>query len=326
MKHSRAAALGLAVLLAAPAAARAQETSTPEQIVNTMNKIWGQHPGIRANHAKGVVLEGSFKPSAEATKLSKAALFAGAEVPATVRFSDSTGLPTLPDGAKEARPHGLSAKFKLADGTEVDMVLNTLPLFPVATGEEFRDLLVAISQSGPDVPSPKPVETFAGAHPAVGAAFGGLTTPKSFATEAYNGVNAFVFVDAAGKRQAFRWRVEPVAGIDTFSGEDSARQPPDFLREEIAARVAKAPVAFRFLAQLAEPGDPTNDATKPWPKERKRIEMGTLTLTKAVPDSASAEKALLFMPNNLTDGLEVSDDPLIDTRVQAYAVSFGRRQ
>ena len=42
-------------------------------------------------------------------------------------------------------------------------------------------------------------------------------------------------------------------------------------------------------------------------------------------DSASAEKELLFMPNALTDGIEVSDDPLIDARVQAYAVSFSRR-
>ncbi len=325
MKHSRAVALGLALLLVAPVA-QAQEGGTPEQIVDTMNKLWGKHPGFRANHAKGIVLEGSFTPAPGAAKLSKAALFAGPAIPVTVRFSDATGLPTLPDGVKDARPYGLSAKFKLADGTEVDTVLNTLPTFPVATGEAFRDLLVAVSQSGPDVPSPKPIETFIAAHPSVPAALGGLTTPKSYATQAYNGVNAFVFVDGAGKRQAFRWRVEPVAGTDVFGGDEAAQQPPNFLRDEIVARVGQAPVAFRFLAQLAEPGDPTNDATKPWPKERKMVEMGTLTLTKAVPDSAAAEKALLFMPNNLTDGLEVSDDPLIDTRVQSYAVSFGRRQ
>lgn len=320
-----AAALGLA-LLAAPGAGFAQEATTAEQTVNAMNKIWGSHPGLRANHAKGVVLEGHFTPTPDAAKLSKASLFAGPAVPVTVRFSDATGLPTIADGAKDAQPHGLSAKFKLADGSEVDMVLNSLSQFPVATGEEFRDLLVAISQSGPDVPSPKPVEKFAAAHPSIGEALAPLTTPESFATQVYNGVNAFVFVDAADKRQAFRWRVEPVAGLATLSPEEAAKRPPNVLQEEIVARVGKAPVAFRFLAQLAEPGDPTGDATKPWPKERRTVEMGTLTLTKAVPDSASAEKALLFMPSALTDGIEVSDDPLIDARVQAYAVSFGRRQ
>jgi catalase len=95
--------------------------------------------------------------------------------------------------------------------------------------------------------------------------------------------------------------------------------------EEIGPRLAKESVSFRMLAQLAEPGDPTNDATKPWPDARKTVDLGTLTVAKAVPDSAEAEKALLFMPNALTDGIEVSDDPLIDARVQAYAISFGRR-
>lgn len=117
-----------------------------------------------------------------------------------------------------------------------------------------------------------------------------------------------------------------MAGLATLGPEEAAKRPPNVLQEEIAGRVAKQPVAFRFLARLAEPGDPTGDATKPWPKKRRTVEMGTLTLSKAVPDSASAEKALLFMPNALTDGIEVSDDPLIDARVQAYAVSFGRRQ
>jgi catalase len=95
--------------------------------------------------------------------------------------------------------------------------------------------------------------------------------------------------------------------------------------DEIGPRIAKAPVVFRVLAQLAQPGDPTNDATKPWPEDRPTADLGTLTLTKAVPDSLNAEKPLLFMPNALPDGIEVSDDPLIDARVQAYAVSFSRR-
>jgi catalase len=95
--------------------------------------------------------------------------------------------------------------------------------------------------------------------------------------------------------------------------------------EEIGPRLAKEPATFRVLAQLAEPGDPTNDATKPWPDDRKSVDLGALTVSKAVADSASAEKALLFMPNALTDGIEMSDDPLVNARVEAYAVSFGRR-
>ena len=50
-----------------------------------------------------------------------------------------------------------------------------------------------------------------------------------------------------------------------------------------------------------------------------------LTLTKADPDSAAAEKKLLFLPTAVTDGISPSDDPLILLRTEAYIISFARR-
>ncbi|MGU3667795.1 catalase family peroxidase [Methylobacterium sp. A49B] len=320
-----AVTLSATLALAAGVPAAAQEASTAEQTIDVMNTLFGKHPGARANHAKGVVAEGSFTPSAEAARISKASLFKGPAVPVTIRFSDATGVPTIPDGAANANPHGMALKFKLSDGSDMDVVTNALKYFPVATGEEFRDLLKAVADSGPNAAHPTALERFASAHPAAATAGGTAKTPSSLARQTYNGVNAFIFVDAAGKRQPFRFRIEPVQGEEILSSEDAAKRDPNYLMTEIGPRLAKEPAKFRVLAQLAEPGDPTNDATKPWPDDRKTIDLGTLTVSKAVPDSAEAEKALLFMPNNLTDGIEVSDDPLIDARVQAYAVSFSRR-
>jgi catalase len=317
--------LGAALMLAAPAALAQDASSTAEQTIATMTKIFGDHPGKRSNHAKGVVVEGSFTPSAEARTLSKASVFSGAAVPVTVRFSDATGLPQIPDGAPEANPHGLSVKFKPADGAEMDIVTNSLKFFPVATGEEFRDLLVAITRSGPDAQKPTPVEQFMAAHPAAPKALGTAKTPSSFGRQVYNGVNAFVLVDAAGKRTPFRYRIVPVAGEEILSADDAKAKGSNYLVEEMPAHLAKEPVSFRVLAQIAQPGDSTKDSTIPWPEERRLVDLGTLTLTKAVQDSQAVEKTLLFMPNNLPDGVEVSDDPLIDARVQAYAISFGRR-
>ncbi|MEE7477278.1 catalase family peroxidase [Methylobacterium hispanicum] len=328
-KIARALATGVALALAVGSAASAQDASndasTAEQTIDVMNKLFGKHPGFRANHAKGVVAEGSFTPSPEAAKISKASLFQGPAVPVTVRFSDATGVPTIPDGAANANPHGMALKFKLADDTEMDVVVNALKYFPVATGEEFRDLLKAVSESGPDAPRPTALEKFTASHPAAATAGKTAQTPSSFARQTYNGVNAFVFVDKDGKRQAFRYRFVPVEGEEILPPEEAAKRDPGYLMAEIGPRLAKEPARFRVLAQLAEAGDPTNDATKPWPDDRRTIDLGTLTVAKAVPDSREAEKALLFMPNALTDGIEVSDDPLIDARVQAYAVSFGRR-
>lgn len=326
MPRSRSGfALLLSTALTVAAPALAQEASTAEQTIDVMNTLFGKHPGARANHAKGVVAEGSFTPSPEAAKISKASLFQGPAVPVTVRFSDATGVPTIPDGAADANPHGLALKFKLSDGSEMDVVTNSLKYFPVATGEEFRDLLKAVADSGPNAAHPTALERFAAAHPAAATAGGTAKTPSSLARQTYNGVNAFILVDAAGKRQPFRFRFVPVEGEEILAPEEAAKRDPNFLMAEIGPRVAKTPAKFRMLAQLAEPGDPTNDATKPWPDDRKTVDLGTVTVSKVVPDSAEAEKALLFMPNNLTDGIEVSDDPLIDARVQAYAVSFSRR-
>jgi catalase len=315
----------LVTVLFAVAPSWAQDANTPEQLVDTMNTLWGKHSGIRANHAKGVVTEGSFTPSPVASGLSKATIFAGKPVPVTVRFSDATGLPTLPDGSDGANPHGMSMKFQPADGDPVDVVTNSLPFFPVATGEDFLALLQAVAASGPDAPKPTKVEQFVSTHPSVVKASAGVSTPTSFAREVYNGVNAFILVNVAGARQPFRFQFQPVAGAEHLAAADAAKQPPNFLVDELPQRLAKAPVVFRVMAQLANPGDQTSDPSQPWPADRRMVDLGTITITKAAADNTAAEKELVFWPNRLEDGIEVSDDPMITTRFQAYVISFGRR-
>ena len=305
--------------------ARAADGTTAEQTVAAMNTLWGSHAGLRANHAKGIVAEGRFTATPEAAGFSKASLFDGRAVPVTLRFSDSTGLPKIPDGDANANPHGLSMKFKLADGSEMDVVTNALKFFPVATGEDFLELLMAIAQTKPDSAKPTPVERFMAAHPQAPKAFATIRTPSSFTRQAYHGVNAFVFVNARSERQPFRFTFAPAGGTDYIDPAAAAGRAPDYLMEELPAALAKGPASFTMQAQLAAPGDQTKDSTEPWPADRKVVTLGTLTVIKVVPDSATAEKALLFLPGNLPDGVEASDDPLIAARDQAYAVSFGKR-
>ena len=317
----------LALLLAAslPAGhARAQAPSTAVATVDTMNKLFGKYPGIRANHAKGVVVEGNFVPSPLASKISIANIFAVGAIPVTVRFSDSTGVPNLPEGSPLANPHGMSIKFKPAGGT-VDVVTNSLPFFPVATGEDFLALLQALSQSPPNAPKPTKADLFFAAHPRAPLALGAISTPTSFARETYNGVDAFIFVDSSGKRQPFRFKIVPVAGTEHLKPEAAAKMPPNFLVDELPKRLAKKPAAFHLLAQLANPGDQTKDPTLPWPADRKMVNLGTITLSHAVADNDEAQKKLHYLPNQLTPGIELSDDPLVMARVRAYVISFGRR-
>jgi len=310
-------------LLLAAAAATADNPPLPTQIVDLANKVDGVHPGFRAFHAKGVVVEGSFKASAEAAQLSRATLFNGSSIPVTARFSDGSGMPTVPDGSP-AMPRGIAIKYHLPGGTDTDMVTNSFKFFPVGTGEDFRDLLQAITASPPDAPHPNKVEQFFGSHPNAPKAIGSLPIPDSFADEEYHGIDAFIFVNKSGQRQAVRYLVVPEKLVH-LTPEEAAKQSPNYLFDELAQRIARKPVVFHLKAQLAEPGDQTKDGSQPWPDDRKVVELGVLTLNKAVPNSLEAEKKLLFQPTSLTAGIELSDDPLPSVRAAAYAVSFGRR-
>jgi catalase len=110
-----------------------------------------------------------------------------------------------------------------------------------------------------------------------------------------------------------------------LAADDAAKRAPNFLMDELPERLKSGPVTFHLKAQLAASGDPTDDATKAWPDDRKVVDLGVVTIDKAVANSAEAEKALLFLPGQLIDGIEASDDPLIDVRDGAYAESFSRR-
>jgi catalase len=306
-----------------PGFAQAQDDLATE-IVDALNKTSGVHPGFRANHAKGLVVSGNFKGSPEAPSLSKAIIFNGNTFPVTVRFSDASGVPTIPDGSPHANPHGMAIKFHLPDGSETDMVINSLKFFPVSSGEDFRDLNLAVAASPPDAPKPTKLEQFIAKHPSVPAALSTVKTPDSLADEEYFGIDAFVLVNSAGQKQPVRYQMVPEHLVHLDPAE-AAKKASDFLMAELPERLKKGPVTFHLKAQLAAAGDPTSDATKPWPDDRKVVELGILTIDKAVPDSKEAEKPLLFLPGRVTDGIETSDDPLVEIRDGSYAVSFSRR-
>ena len=316
-------AMWMSLLLAAVPAVAADSPSVPTQIVDLANQVDGVHPGFRAFHAKGIVVEGRFKASAEAARFSRATLFNGSSIPVVARFSDGSGMPTVPDGSP-AMPRGIAIRYHLPGGHDTDMVTNSFKFFPVGTAEEFRDLLQAVVASPPDAPKPTKLEQFFASHPNAPKAIGSLPIPDSFADEEYHGIDAFILVNKTGKRQAVRYVIAPQQVVH-ITAEEAAKLPPDYLFDDLAKRIAQKPLVFHLKAQLAEPGDQTKDASQPWPDERKQVDLGVLTLTRVVPNSAEAERKLLFLPTNLTPGIELSDDPLPTVRTAAYAVSFGRR-
>lgn len=308
--------------------AHADDTkSIPEQTVDTFTALaGGPHAGYRANHAKGIVARGVFVPSKAGRTLTKAAFVKGPAVPVTIRFSNGTGVPTLPDAHAFASPHGMAIRFHLPGGVQSDIVAISFNGFPVSTPEDLLGLLQSIAKSGPDAPKPSPIEQFLGSHP---AALAFVTTPKpapvGYGTLSFYGVNAFQFTNGAGVVRHGRYQILPVAGDQRLTDEAAAAKAPDYLRDELETRLAKGAVKFRILVQIAKDGDPTDDPTKAWPDDRETVELGILSVDTLAPDNATAQKSLAFNPLLLVDGIAPSADPILLARPGAYAISVSRR-
>jgi len=309
----------------APAVAQGGQHATPQQLVDALYKAFGNHH-VRAVHAKGIVLEGHFMPAPEARPLSKAAIFAGGPLPATIRFSDFTGLPDIPDNSPNASPRGLAIKIHLTDGSTTDIVTHSFNGFPVANTDEFRDLILALAASGPAAEKPTALDKFLESHP-IAKAF--LTTqkppPVSYATLSYYGVNAFKFTNAAGKSHFVRYRLIPKAGEQFVPASEVKAKAADYLQEEIRTRLAKGAAEFEWFAQISGNGDKIDDPSIAWPEHRRLVKLGTLTIEHVAQNQAALEKAALFLPSNVPTGIEPAD-PMIQFRSAAYAVSFGNRQ
>ena len=301
------------------------------ELIQQFEAIFGEHPGFRPAHAKGAMLTGKFTPSAGAASLTRAPHIMRASTPVTVRFSNSTGLPLVPDNDPNANPRGMAIRFHLAEHSHTDIVSHSTDGFPTRTGAEFLEFLRALAASDLAAPSdpahPKPLEVFLGANP---AAMAFVKAPKpapcSFAQEAYFGVTAMAFLNKDGARQFGRYRIVPEAGVELLDEDAVATKGTNYLFEELAARVTSAPIVFRIMVQLANAGDVVDDATIHWPEDRRVAELGTLTLTTPVADDAHEQKQIIFDPIPRVDGIEPSDDPLLELRAAIYLISGRRRR
>ncbi len=305
------------------------EKELAREIFATMLKAPGVKPGNRPVHARGLVCEGIFAASGEGAELSRAAQFQKSSRPIaiTVRFSDGATDPFVPDNSPGAGPRGMAIRFHLPHGGEADIVAMSHNGFVVGTGAEFLDLQKAIVATDRTQPHPWPIESFLGSHPrALRFVQENAIIPASFATESFFSNDSFVFVNSAGSRQTGRYKILPVNGAEHLGPSEAESRKPDFLVEDLKTRLRTSPVEFRIVAQLPNPGDRTDDPSLVWPEDRRTIELGTVRLTTVVHDNERAEQALAFDPTNLTDGIELSDDPLPALRSRVYALSVKNRQ
>jgi catalase len=286
----------------------------------------GVQAGFRPAHAKGAMCAGTFTPSPEAARLTRAPHASRPSTPVTVRFSNGTGLPTIPDNdPARSGPRGIAARFHLADHIHTDVIAHSANGFPVRTGEEFAELLRAAAAAGAG--KPEALGAFLASHP---NAKRFVETPKpiptSFAREAFFAVTSFKFTNADGVSRHGRFRIRPTAGTAYLSNDDAAARSENFLFDELAERLSTTPVQLDVFVQLASSEDDPTNASIPWPETRPEVAFGTITLTARVDAQAPERRKIIFDPDPRIDGIESSGDPLTQARSDVYLMSGRRRR
>jgi catalase len=297
-----------------------------QDLLKQFDTIFGEHPGFRPAHAKGMLLTGRFTPARDAAALTRAPHIARESTPVTVRFSNSTGIPLIPDNDPNASPHGLGIRFHLGERVHTDIISHTTDGFPVRTGQEFLELLRAIAASDPTKPSPSPIEAFLGSHPAAFAFVQPKPKPSSFARATYFAISAFRFTNQDGVSRYGRYRIVPEAGEEHLDEGSAKVNDANFLFDELTRRISAGPVSFQILVQMANQNDVVNDATIHWPEDRPLVNFGRITLTATVPNDAHEQKGIILDPIPRVDGIEPSDDPLFELRAAVYLLSGRRRR
>jgi catalase len=300
---------------------------TPVRVVDGFEHLNGIQAGFRRNHAKGVCFTGIFESNGQGSRYSKAALFLVGQVHVVGRFALAGGQPYVPDSAQAVR--SMAVRFKLSDGEEWRTGMNDIPVFPFATLEAFYEQMT-LSQPDPATGKPDPAKmaNFIAHHPETARALDLIKNrpiSSGFQNDSFHSLNAFRFVDAGGKSVAVRWSMMPT---DPFAAPDAASaEKPDknYLFDDLAKRVKQEPLQFHLVVTIGQAGDPTNDATLPWPPDRQQVTVGTLMIDHVEGEDAGSCRDVNFDPLQLPAGLEPSDDPLLEARSASYARSFTRR-
>jgi catalase len=297
-----------------------------EQLLQAFDALFGLHPGFRPAHAKGLMCAGTFTPSPAAAKLTCAPHASKPSTPVTVRFSNATGLPNIPDNdPARSGPRGMAIRFHLGEHTHTDIIAQSTDGFPVHTGEEFLEFLRAAAAFGSG--QPQAMGSFLATHPnAKRFVEAPKPIPTSFAREAFFAVTSFKFTNTDGVGRHGRFRVRPEAGTEYLSNEAAATSSENFLFDEIGQRLARGAVKFGVFVQMAEKGDDVADASVMWPAGRTEIPFGVIALTQRVDDQVPERRKIIFDPLPRVDGIESSGDPLTEVRSDLYLLSGRRRR
>jgi catalase len=158
-----------------------------------------------------------------------------------------------------------------------------------------------------------------------------IVPPPSFAAVRYYPIHAYRWIaeDGSSRWVRYTWLPEAtqtVGGTDggDKNGADKDGGAREYLQQEFAARLAAGPVRFTLEVQVAADDDEPHDPTSVWRNQRV-VRVGTLEINAPAADPEAGGRVVVFDPTRVIDGIELSDDPILHSRIGAYAESVRRR-
>ncbi|MEK6312840.1 MAG: catalase family peroxidase [Burkholderia gladioli] len=310
-----------------PAVGNEYGEADAQHALDSLESAYGVHPAKRRNHTKGVGVLGQFVGSPAAAELSRSLLFSGETIEVVGRFSLAGGDPDAADTERSTR--GVGLQFRLPGGALQHMTMLHTPMFFATMPKTFIDKFFALTPDpATGKPDPAVFKHFLATHPdhAAQAHFlGTVNPPWSYANCAFYGIHTFRFVDRAGKVTMVRWRFVPRDGERSLTDAQMQDAPRDFLEPRLMERLQHGPALWDMIVSIGEPGDPVINPTLLWPKERREIHAGTLTLSSAMQQEQAPSYGINFDPLVMADGIEATDDPILQFRSPSYGLSYSRR-
>jgi catalase len=291
----------------------------------------------RVVHARGYGAHGYFENYQPLADLTRADLFqrAGERTPAFVRFSTVAGNKGSFDLARDVR--GFAVKLYTREGNW-DLVGNNIPVFFIQDAIKFPDLIHAAKQE-PDRAFPQAATAHDNFWDFVSLvpesthmlmwAMSDRAIPRSFRFMEGFGVHSFRFLDAAGGSRFVKFHWKPKLGLQSVAWSEAVKingADPDFHRRdlwdaitngdfpewELGVQVFDDEFADRFAFDILDP-------TKIIPEEDVPVRrIGRLVLDRVVDNFFAETEQVAFCTQNVVDGIDFTNDPLLQGRNFSY--------
>jgi catalase len=309
------------------------------QFLEKMSHFDRERVPERVVHARGAGAHGYFEAygtvgNEPVSKYTRAKLFQekGKRTPTFVRFSTVGHGTHSPETLRD--PRGFATKFYTEDGNW-DLVGNNLKIFFIRDAIKFPDLIhsqkpdpVTNIQSGERIfdfisntPEAMHMVTFL---------FSPWGIPASYRHMQGSGVNTYKWVNAEGKGLLVKYHWEPVQGIKNLTAQQASEiQAKNFnhATQDLYEAIEKGDYPqWELLVQIMEDGehpeldfDPLDD-TKLWPQDLfPWLPVGKMTLNRNPVNYFAEVEQSAFGTGVLVDGLDFSDDKMLQGRTFSYS-------